>query len=275
LGFKDILVFLHDGPSNEERIDSAIYLAQMHGARLTGAALDTLKPMYAKVSDNKTLKRMSKELAQQLADDFLDRVKPTGLNASTIIVKGGADRSAMKMAQYARNHDLIVLHQPNPARENHTRLMELAQQVMLHSGRPIFFMPYIGANHIPCKKALIAWDGSPSASRAIHDSIPILKCVQDVEILVVLNKKMKSKKKDLLEEGLTSHLQHHGINARLQHVKPGENSVETVILNHIPDNDIDLLVMGGYGTPALKQKIFGGVTRSLLSSMVIPVLISH
>jgi len=48
-----------------------------------------------------------------------------------------------------------------------------------------------------------------------------------------------------------------------------------VILNEISDNDIDLLVMGGYGTPSLKQKLFGGVTRSLLSSMIVPVIMSH
>ena len=43
----------------------------------------------------------------------------------------------------------------------------------------------------------------------------------------------------------------------------------------IAENDIDLLVMGGYGTPSLKQKIFGGVTRTILSSMIIPVIMSH
>jgi nucleotide-binding universal stress UspA family protein len=46
-------------------------------------------------------------------------------------------------------------------------------------------------------------------------------------------------------------------------------------LNEIAENDIDLLVMGGYGTPSLKQKIFGGVTRTILSSMIIPVFMSH
>ncbi|MBC8510021.1 MAG: universal stress protein, partial [Chloroflexi bacterium] len=51
--------------------------------------------------------------------------------------------------------------------------------------------------------------------------------------------------------------------------------VPSVILNQIADNDIDLLVMGGYGTPTLKQKVFGGVSLSLLSSMLVPVVMSH
>jgi nucleotide-binding universal stress UspA family protein len=51
--------------------------------------------------------------------------------------------------------------------------------------------------------------------------------------------------------------------------------VPTIILNEISDNGIDVLVMGGYGTPNLQQKIFGGVTRTLLSIMVVPVIMSH
>jgi len=58
-------------------------------------------------------------------------------------------------------------------------------------------------------------------------------------------------------------------------VSSGSFDVQTVILNEIAENDIDILIMGGYGTPSLKQKIFGGVTKSLLSSMIIPVVMSH
>jgi nucleotide-binding universal stress UspA family protein len=51
--------------------------------------------------------------------------------------------------------------------------------------------------------------------------------------------------------------------------------VPDIIQNEVVENDLDLLVMGGYGTPNLQQKIFGGVTRTILSSMVVPVLMSH
>ena len=51
--------------------------------------------------------------------------------------------------------------------------------------------------------------------------------------------------------------------------------VPDIIQNEIADKDVDLLVMGGYGTPSLQQKIFGGVTRTILSSMIVPVLMSH
>jgi nucleotide-binding universal stress UspA family protein len=37
----------------------------------------------------------------------------------------------------------------------------------------------------------------------------------------------------------------------------------------------DLLVMGAYGHSRLREFILGGVTRSLLREMTIPVLLSH
>jgi nucleotide-binding universal stress UspA family protein len=36
-----------------------------------------------------------------------------------------------------------------------------------------------------------------------------------------------------------------------------------------------LIVMGGYGHAKLREMILGGVTRGMLKSMTVPVLMSH
>lgn len=275
MSIRDILVFLDDGESNGDRVDAAVYLAKSHHAKLTGAALASLKPRHAIVEDDGAIARMGERLAQQLVENFTRVCDQTDVNASTIIIYGDAHTSANKMAHYARNSDLVMLHQPNPARDNFLRLQEFAQQVLLLSGRPVFFMPYIGSSNIPFNRIMIAWDGTPAASRAVHDAVPLMARAQEVIILVVESQKQKHRKQDVLVTGLTSHLANHDIDARTLLVNPGKNNVPTVILNQIVDNNVDLLVMGGYGTPTLKQKIFGGVTQSLLSSMVVPVVMSH
>jgi nucleotide-binding universal stress UspA family protein len=38
---------------------------------------------------------------------------------------------------------------------------------------------------------------------------------------------------------------------------------------------VDFIVMGGYGHSRLREFVLGGVTRSILRSMVVPVLMSH
>ena len=40
-------------------------------------------------------------------------------------------------------------------------------------------------------------------------------------------------------------------------------------------SDADLLVMGGYGHPRAWELTLGGVTRTMLQTMTLPVLMSH
>lgn len=275
MGLKDILVYLDDGDSNSERIKAAFALAKRHDARLTAITLASLIPEHLKISDNDMRANYAEQAAQQRATDFIDATELEGILSSARVIQGKGTKAAAEIAKYARNFDLVMLRQANPENRNHVIVEEIAQQVILLGGRPIFFMPYIGAHHIPCKKAMIAWDGTPAASRAVHDALPLIKTIDKVIILVVENNMKKTTKGEPLADDLASHLKRHGVNAKVRRVNAGTFDVPTVILNEIAENDVDLLVMGGYGTPSLKQKIFGGVTRTLLASMLIPVMMSH
>ena len=273
--FRDILVYLDDGDSNLERIKTAFTLAESSKAHLVGVTLSSLKPAHLKISDKKVLAETCKQEAEKRVSEFAKLAEEAGIKASTRIIHRDKAAAALRLAQVARNFDLVILRQANPKNPNRETVEEIAQQVILHSGRPVFFMPYIGAHRIPCKNAMIAWDGTPTATRAVHDALPLLKTVATVYILVVQEGKKKTAPGELLADDLASHLQHHDVNAVVKRVSSGTFDTQTVILNQIADNDIDILIMGGYGTPNLKQQIFGGVTRSLLSTMLIPVIMSH
>jgi len=275
LSIKDILVFLDDSVGYEDRINAAFKISKVHEAFLTGASLASMKPIHAKSDNEQVLMRISDKQAHKIAEEFTEDAKTKGLDVESIVITGGESSSALKMAQHARNADLVILGQPDPSRDNFSRLEAFSQEIILRSGRPILFMPYIGTRRIGFNKAMLAWDGTPAASRAIHDSIPLLANADEVFIIIVESKKQKALKKNLLEERLITHLAHHNIDAKLMRVNPGSNDVPTTILNKISEYDIDLLVIGGYGTPTLKQKVFGSVSTVLLKSMIVPVLMSH
>lgn len=275
MDLKDILVFVDEGDSNSDRVGTALAMAQSHDARLAGVTFARLVPQYLKVSNTKALVRFSHEAAAQRLHEFSELVERAGLTASTRMFAGNENRAARRLARYSRNFDLLVLRQPNPNNRNFSVFWGIAQEVLLLSGRPVYFVPYIGSRRLSGSKAMIAWDGSPSATRAVHDALPLLRQKEDVVITVVREGKSKSAKRETLTENLASHLQRHGVNARINAIHPGTYDVPTVILNEMADHDIDLLVMGGYGTPSLKQKVFGGVTRTILESMIAPVLMSH
>ena len=98
----------------------------------------------------------------------------------------------------------------------------------------------------------------------------------------------------LLPEGflgrrILRHLRAHGVSATCA-VKPVREmsfsermlnptvvdaSIAELLLSHAADMDADLIVMGGYGHTRTFELVLGGVTRTLLGSMTIPVLMSH
>jgi nucleotide-binding universal stress UspA family protein len=55
----------------------------------------------------------------------------------------------------------------------------------------------------------------------------------------------------------------------------GDIGNENVMLSYAADSGADFMVMGGYGHSRLREFILGGVTRGILASMTVPVLMSH
>ena len=273
--YKDILVYIDDGASNPERIKSAVNMARINKARLTGVTFSCIKPQNDRIKDPVAIANMSLKEAEDRIADFSRQADEVGIDHASRIIQGSAKEAPIKMAKVGRNFDLIILRQANPTHRDHDLMQEVAEQTILLSGRPVFFMPYIGAHRIPCTRALIAWDGTPAATRSVHNAIPILKHIEQTIILVVEAGNAKTIRGELLADDLAAHLNRHGANAEVRRTTTGTYDVPTVLLNQIADIDADLLVMGGYGTPSLKQKIFGGVTRTILSSMIIPVIMSH
>ncbi len=277
--YKNILVYLDQGASNTERVNTAVSIAKFHQAELTGVvvhALPTMRMMekLGLGSGDESL-RKSRESADLVVEDFIQKMTVQGVAYNTRVIEARESRVAQKLARLARNFDICILRQANPDKPNADFVSELSEVVLFNSGRPVFFMPYIGAHAIPCRKGIIAWDGSAAASRAVHDTLPLLEQMEEVVILVVNPDKVERNTDSEPGEDLSRHLKAHGINNRLLYTQSGEISTSTVILNEVSDCGADILIMGGYGTAKLREMMLGGVTRSLFSSMTVPVVMSH
>lgn len=53
------------------------------------------------------------------------------------------------------------------------------------------------------------------------------------------------------------------------------STVADVILKYAERNNVDLIVLGAYSHSRSREIVFGGVTRSLLKSATVPILIAH
>ena len=278
--FRNIMVYLDQGKSNQARVDSALAIASTHGAALTGVAV-IAQPSLAilqrlGVTNAPDLHEKSRADAQQSIDQFQQRAASAGVEADVLRLECPEGDAPAKLSRVARVYDLSILRQANPDRDNTAFVARLSEEVMFSSGRPVLYMPYIGAHQIPFKRGLIAWDGSRSSARAVHDALPLLENMDQVTILVINSNKMEPSSDGVMPgEGLSRHLHRHGISSEIQRMERGDSSTSTLILNELTNTGADLLVMGGYGTPKLREIMLGGVTRTVLETMTVPVFMSH
>jgi nucleotide-binding universal stress UspA family protein len=278
--FRNIMVYLDQGNSNQARVDSALAIASTHGAALTGVAL-IAQPSLAilqrlGVTNAPDLHEKSRADAQEIVGQFHERAAAAGVEADVLKLECPEGDAPAKLSRVARVYDLSILRQANPDNDNTAFVAGLSEEVMFSSGRPVLYMPYIGAHQIPFKRGLIAWDGSRSSARAVHDALPLLENMDQVTILVINSNKMEPSSDGVMPgEGLSRHLHRHGISSEIQRLQRGDSSTSTLILNELANTGADLLVMGGYGTPKLREIMLGGVTRTVLEMMTVPVFMSH
>jgi nucleotide-binding universal stress UspA family protein len=277
--YKNILVYLDQGASNKERVNTAIAIAIAHSAQLTGVVVNALpnSSILKRLGIGKSdaLMEQARVNAQVTIERFQLQTDKAGVEADTQVIECLEGKAPEKLARMARIFDLSIMRQANPDKPNASFIAELSEEVMFSSGRPVFFMPYIGAHNIPCKTGLIAWDGSKAATRAVHDALPILEMMEKGTILIVDADKIEHYTDLKPGEALSRHLSAHGINNVVSRIPRGQTSTSTVILNEISDTGADILVMGGYGTPKLREIMLGGVTRTLFECMTVPVFMSH
>jgi len=277
--YKNILVYLDRGASNKERINTAISIARANDSQLTGVFVNAIPAssilQRLGIGNGEALMEQQRVDAQLLLKDFEQMTNEEGVRADTRIIECSEGRAPEKLARLARTFDMSIMRQANPDKPNATFIGELSEEVLFSSGRPVLFMPYIGAHSIPCRSGLIAWDGSKAATRAIHDALPLLEMMEKVIILIIDADKTR---RDIATEPgkeISRHLTAHGVNNRINCIPKGDLSTSTAILNELANTGADMLIMGGYGTSKLREAMLGGVTRTLFECMTVPVLMSH
>lgn len=284
MGLKDLLVHIDDIGGNETRLRLAVELARRHDAHLTGlfiiesidfavmtapagpdvAALASLEGFQ---EEHRAVRRA---LADRLGGAFHRAAERAGIAAEWRVAEGDAAEVAILNARYA---DLAILGQPDPERPSLGK--PAPEAVLLGSGRPILVVPFIGGNDIIGRHALVAWNASREAARALNDALPLLDEAENVTVLSVNPERGISGEGDLPAADIALHLARHGIKAEASYIVAEDIGVGDALLSRAADLDSDLIVMGGYGHSRLREIALGGATRTLLRSMTVPVLLSH
>jgi nucleotide-binding universal stress UspA family protein len=74
---------------------------------------------------------------------------------------------------------------------------------------------------------------------------------------------------------VAAHLARHSARVSVDRLPSSGNSVASVLRRHATDMSADLLVMGAYGHSRLRERIFGGVTQSMLEEHSVRILMAR
>jgi nucleotide-binding universal stress UspA family protein len=273
---KDLVVNLSGRAPQDFAADYAISMAAAFGAHVAGLAF-----LYEPVIPDGTLGgvpvdliELQREENSKTAKDAVDRfeaaTKKAGVAAQSRILDATFGGAATLFARTARRFDLAVVGQ---AQREHGASEELMiEGALFESGRPVVVVPYIQKSGLTLERVLVCWDGGRTAARAVGDAMPFLERAKAVDIVIVAEER---KNDEITGAKLSEHMARRGIKANVKRIAKGGLAVDAAILDYAADSGADFMVMGGYGHSRLREFILGGVTRSILASMTLPVLMSH
>ncbi len=278
MSYKTLLVHVDGGARAPVRIDIACRLARRFDAHLIGLhALTVFKlPGYARVAVEGGVQlaeyqaKLAAEAARQAKQVFERGVSAAGLTKSEW--RESRNDAVEVVPVHARYADVVVIGQPNAADASGVEA-DFAERLLLSAGRPILFVPYAGNFTDIGKRALVAWNASREAARAVTDSIPLLREAKGVNVVAFNPDAAAHGEVPGADIGL--YLARHGIKVNVSQQSADDVDVGNQLLSRAADLDADLIVMGGYGHSRLKELVLGGVTRTILQSMTVPVLMSH
>jgi nucleotide-binding universal stress UspA family protein len=276
MNHKTILVHCDASKSVSRRLVVAADLAQRFGARLVGLHVRPRPETPVFFDGGFAMNDFFKSFDESMKADeaaasgaFTKAIKGKHLATEWRVADGYIDSELAMQSRYA---DLVILGQAES--ESTATPSDLPETVALATGRPVLVVPYIGATP-PGKVVLLCWNASREVARAAADALPLLTAANKVIVLVV--NPTASDQGHGAEPGADAALwlARHGVKATiLCHVAP-DVDVGGVILSRATDQGADLIVMGIYGHSRMREMVLGGASRTLLSSMTVPIFMAH
>lgn len=149
------------------------------------------------------------------------------------------------------------------------------ERVVFEVGVPVIVVPEGWRQRSEVKHVVVAWNATREARRAIADALPFIAMAEETTLLVIDADKREDRHGELPGTDAAHHLARHGGNINTVAESSYGRPVDEVILAVAAREDADLVVMGAYSKPRRRQLLFGGVTRSMLSGIRYPLLISR
>jgi nucleotide-binding universal stress UspA family protein len=275
MDYRCILVHVDDG-DDTTRLALAAGLARTFDAELAGTYLvptRELTPFTSAMLPDSVVENRLRDSGEAQASAEA-RFRQAAGNWPRLTWTAPAGRALEAGVEHARYADLIVLGQPRDESNHAGFARDLVHGILMNSGRPVLFVPYRNAVDTVGRTVLVAWKSSRESARAVADAMPFLTRADEVIVMSIAPDDTGDRER-LAEADVSAWLARHGVKARVRHEVAEDVDAGPFLLSRAADIGADLVVMGAYSRPRISEVVLGGVTREMLESMTVPVLMSH
>lgn len=265
---KNILLLVHDDAGQEARLQAALDLTRALEGHLT--CIDVIEPpvvvgdlggtgsamLFAENREVQAENRKKIETHLAKEDVQWNWAEAVGNIADCVTAASGLS-------------DLIVLNRQLD-KGAQPDMRAIVGEIALKARTPIVAVSDEARGFNANGAALIAWNGSEPAMATLRACVPLLKLASRVRLLVVDDGAIITPAEDA-----AVYLSRHGITADIAVVADGLRAPDAIIADECGKWHADYCVIGAYSRSRLIQTLFGGVTRRLLASSRIPLVLGH
>ena len=279
MAFHRVAVNVDGDRACAKRVAFAAAIARRYGGELVGVFARLPNPavsasVWPALPNNEVMDRLRAVHGAEI-DAHIGRLRPEFEAAAgevpTDWLEAEGDRAAA-MIRAAQSSALLVIAQPDEGDPLNYLTRESVSDIVMRSGRPVLFHPYIGADP-EFRRILVAWDGSREAVRAFNDAAPFMDGADVLFLTVAPDSEQKASAGDA--DRLTGFAGRMGAAASVAEHIAHDIRVGDVVMSRAADHSADLVVMGGYSHSRFRELVLGGATRDILDQMPVPVLMSH
>ncbi|MDO9087661.1 MAG: universal stress protein [Anaerolineaceae bacterium] len=252
--FPNLLIAIQDNLDSRDAFEQALWIAQREGSRISALHLVD------------TEAELESEKVQRIREIFYWRLGETEVQGSLAIEVGEPGKRILERSFYT---DMVIVKMNYaPGIQPLQKLRSGFRTLVRKSPQPLLVVPgYMR----PVKRLLLAYDGSPKAREAMYIAA-YLAIHWKVELFILStyrDNELKEEMKKHINEA-RSYMRFGGVfyKAHLRKGFSGQN-----ILNFVNEKEIDLVIMGSYGSAPLKEVMSGSTIDYVLDGIQIPVLI--
>jgi nucleotide-binding universal stress UspA family protein len=278
-GFRDVLVPQEETDAGIHALVYADMLCSAYGAHLTGLMFG-LVPFYPmSLATGKVpeawihAQRQASEEAAQSEKRLKAIYDKLAARNELRRVDAFEQEVGRICARHARCADVTVVGwSPDGGADTERAFFE---SCLFDSGRPVLVVPAGYSFRAIPQRALVAWNGSREATRALREALPLLRQTRLTRFVSVDAE--DSAFGDAMDPSasIARHMGRHEIAIETKRAHSRGRDVATVLAEEADQFGASILVLGGYGHVRANEWIYGGTTRAALALARMPMFFAN